>query len=615
MDPNSVLLSPQSRTFSCLTEPSMEGGRSPAPPELARDSLFSWSQLPSSGLADPDWFWDEHIQAKRARVETIVQGMCLSPSPLGSGSARSRNSPCCPEKAQKRKRKQSLPMQQGPQKPSPARDQGNRKGLGTPYMREQLHLLKQQLRHLQEHVLQAAEPRGPAQGPGDSDKGKGPLRVKQRSGGGSSPWTVDSALHQGSNRDLSRVDRHRMSEAPGFLPSGADLREILREELTRAMSQTVDSVLQKVLLEPPGHLVQAGRSFQGLAPEDRSEPSPSEGGAYKEPHSLAILPRRAQPQTGVPMGHLSLAKPLDSPRYPDSPRMIPKSYQDLPTNCPLAVPSCIPENQILSQLLGHGSNGHWSDSPLQDSASPSHPSSESVLRPWGAIRLRRPSTLSQQQYSGPFTAAHLVKMEQVGLQAVTEALPFSSAHIQEGLNPGHLKKAKLMFFFTRYPSSNLLKVYFPDVQFNRCITSQMIKWFSNFREFYYIQMEKFARQAISEGVTNPKMLVVLRDSELFRALNTHYNKGNDFQVPDCFLEIASLTLQEFFRAVSAGKDSDPSWKKPIYKIISKLDSDIPEIFKSSSYPQELFQVKNPQVDCMLDHVMLPPAISNRPPSQ
>ena len=61
------------------------------------------------------------------------------------------------------------------------------------------------------------------------------------------------------------------------------------------------------------------------------------------------------------------------------------------------------------------------------------------------------------------------------------------------------------------------------------------------------------------------------------------------QVPDCFLEIASLTLQEFFRAVSTGKDADPSWKKPIYKIISKLDSDIPEIFKSSSYPQELFR--------------------------
>lgn len=58
----------------------------------------------------------------------------------------------------------------------------------------------------------------------------------------------------------------------------------------------------------------------------------------------------------------------------------------------------------------------------------------------------------------------------------------------------------------------------------------MIKWFSNFREFYYIQMEKYARQAASDGVTNAQALAVLRDSELFRVLNTHYNKGNDFEV-------------------------------------------------------------------------------------
>lgn len=39
------------------------------------------------------------------------------------------------------------------------------------------------------------------------------------------------------------------------------------------------------------------------------------------------------------------------------------------------------------------------------------------------------------------------------------------------------------------------------VQFNRCVTSQMIKWFSNFREFFYIQMERFARQAVREALT------------------------------------------------------------------------------------------------------------------
>jgi len=35
---------------------------------------------------------------------------------------------------------------------------------------------------------------------------------------------------------------------------------------------------------------------------------------------------------------------------------------------------------------------------------------------------------------------------------------------QEGLSPCHLKKAKLLFFYARYPSSNTLKTYFPDVK-------------------------------------------------------------------------------------------------------------------------------------------------------
>jgi hypothetical protein len=110
---------------------------------------------------------------------------------------------------------------------------------------------------------------------------------------------------------------------------------------------------------------------------------------------------------------------------------------------------------------------------------------------------------------------------------------------QEGLTPHHLKKAKLMFFYCRYPSSNVLKTYFPDVKFNRATTSQLIKWFSNFREFFYIQIEKYSRQALSEGVDDPSDLRVTRDCELFKALNNHYNKTNEFEViiptiPDSF---------------------------------------------------------------------------------
>ncbi|XP_072306338.1 uncharacterized protein [Eucyclogobius newberryi] len=150
--------------------------------------------------------------------------------------------------------------------------------------------------------------------------------------------------------------------------------------------------------------------------------------------------------------------------------------------------------------------------------------------------------------------------------------------VNEGLTTNHLKKAKLMFFYTRYPSSHVLKMCFSDVQFNRCITSQLIKWFSNFREFYYIQMEKFARHAVLQGVTDGEALTVGRESELFRVLNLHYNKTTDFQVPDRFLEVAEITLREFYVAICLRKDQDPSWKKTIYRVISKLDSDVPARF-------------------------------------
>lgn len=56
-----------------------------------------------------------------------------------------------------------------------------------------------------------------------------------------------------------------------------------------------------------------------------------------------------------------------------------------------------------------------------------------------------------------------------------------------------------------------------------------------------------------------------------------------FQVPDRFLEVAEITLHEFFKAMYLGKDQDPAWKKAIYKVICKLDSDVPEEFKTSSY--------------------------------
>nr|CAD7575542.1 unnamed protein product [Timema californicum] len=227
----------------------------------------------------------------------------------------------------------------------------------------------------------------------------------------------------------------------------------------------------------------------------------------------------------------------------------------------------------------------------------------------------------------------------------------------------HLRKAKLMFFWVRYPSSAVLKMYFPDIKFNKNNTAQLVKWFSNFRpndsmflvglewptaklrvihsrlplpilqnphqwsirEFYYIQMEKYARQAVSEGVKNADDLHVSADSEIYRVLNLHYNRNNhievwgpqvdtelrsattrptlgkgielhpsashltllQLQVPSNFRYVVEQTLREFFKAIQGGKDTEQSWKKSIYKIISRLDDPVPEYFKSPNFLEQL----------------------------
>ncbi|XP_062311008.1 LOW QUALITY PROTEIN: prospero homeobox 3 [Osmerus eperlanus] len=55
-------------------------------------------------------------------------------------------------------------------------------------------------------------------------------------------------------------------------------------------------------------------------------------------------------------------------------------------------------------------------------------------------------------------------------------------------------------------------------------------------------------------------------------------------VPDRFVEVAEIALREFFTAILSGRDSDPCWKKSIYKIICKLDGPVPDSFKLPGCP-------------------------------
>uniref|UniRef100_A0A8C6WM49 Prospero homeobox 2 n=1 Tax=Neogobius melanostomus TaxID=47308 RepID=A0A8C6WM49_9GOBI len=481
-------------------------------------------------VMEATWLISKHIylQAKRARVENIIRVMAGSPTSRVHGDGEKEN-----------KRKQRLPQHQehnvgASRKPG---SDNSSKDEECHRLKEQLHSMQRLLRQLQEKFLQVYHQEDP-----ENDDG-------------------DDALDESTE---SRYDT-------------------LKHELTRAVSECVDRVFRKL---PPTGLDTSPPQRMCPSPEinaDRkaAQEQPQDDETPIKTRSLEYYEESHSPQDQTEALSLVVRKPVLTPISTPSVKR-PFPLHQTPFQFNYSAP--LHDSQILEHLLKYGPHSNFLPC-MPAAAAMDRSSPDTVDLPWDAIAMRSKVTSGHLGHHPRPSALGPVVMDNLCLPHVKLECGEGMAelNIQEGLTPSHLKKAKLMFFYTRYPSSNVLKTYFPDVKFNRCITSQLIKWFSNFREFYYIQMEKFARQSIVEGVSDVKDITVSRDSELFRALNMHYNKANDFHVPDRFLEVAEITLQEFYSAVSASKDSDPSWKKAIYKVICKLDSEVPDEFKTSSY--------------------------------
>ncbi|CAG5866353.1 unnamed protein product [Menidia menidia] len=549
----------------------------------------------------------DHLQAKRARVENIIRVMAGSPNGRQHGDTErsdpgTRDTREARESYRENKRKQRLPQHQehsaagqvGRKSGSSNGDRCNTKEEECHKLKEQLHSMQRLLRQLQEKFLQVYNQEDPEFEKRDAAN-VDPENDMQGEGTESFYMSTEDDFERKTSR--AAADCKDRMKVVGYLvhqSESQNLQETLKQELSRAVDDCVDRVFKK--MSSPG---------MGLTPQQRTCSSPEVQisitadkksqqvtSALSQPQAeeAAVKSRSLEyyesseaqsPQDQTEALSLVVRKPTVVTPVSSVAPTVKRPYAVHQTPFQLNYSTPLHENHILEHLLKYGPHSSFGALPCMP-PSMDRTSPDSVDLPWDTIAMRSKVTSSHLGHHprpsslGAVAVDNLclphVKIECGELQSMAERNPYI-----------HLKKAKLMFFYTRYPSSNVLKTFFPDVKFNRCITSQLIKWFSNFREFYYIQMEKFARQSILDGISNVKDITVSRDSELFRALNMHYNKANDFHVPDRFLEVAEITLQEFYNAISAAKDSDPSWKKAIYKVICKLDSDVPEEFKTSSY--------------------------------
>nr|XP_009931169.1 PREDICTED: prospero homeobox protein 1 [Opisthocomus hoazin] len=561
---------------------------------------------PTMSQFDVDRLCDEHLRAKRARVENIIRGMSHSPSVALRGNENEREiapqSVSPRESYRENKRKQKLPQQQQQSFQQLVSARKEQKREERRQLKQQLEDMQKQLRQLQEKFYQIYDSTD-SENDEDGNLSEDSMRSETMDArAGDSVSRSDNEmceLDPGQFIDRARAlireqeiaENKPKREGPKekeqgpntFHPEGKHLAETLKQELNTAMSQVVDTVVKVFSSKPSRQLPQVFPPLQ--IPQARFA-------VNGENHNFHTANQRLQC-----FGDVIIPNPLDT-------------FGSVPmpgaTDQTEALPLVVRKNssdQSASAPPAGGSGGDRGGIALGRKPFkprlppfPPLPGQHATCVNGVVATTARPSRAFGSQVHKANEAQKTQSIEGGTLLALYAQKQLSQekhfplliqSYMQEGLSPNHLKKAKLMFFYTRYPSSNMLKTYFSDVKFNRCITSQLIKWFSNFREFYYIQMEKYARQAINDGVTSTEELSITRDCELYRALNMHYNKANDFEVPERFLEVAQITLREFFNAIIAGKDVDPSWKKAIYKVICKLDSEVPEIFKSPNCLQEL----------------------------
>ena len=113
-----------------------------------------------------------------------------------------------------------------------------------------------------------------------------------------------------------------------------------------------------------------------------------------------------------------------------------------------------------------------------------------------------------------------------------------------------------------------------------CKRNMRKSFLRDLKHFAWIQV--FLR--MSKNMRNS--LISMRSFQKFLNVETNLN-FNYFQVPPNFRFVVEQTLREFFRAIQGGKDTEQSWKKSIYKVISRMDDPVPEYFKSPNFLEQL----------------------------
>lgn len=392
----------------------------------------------SSGIStEAECPLSEHVQAKRARVENIIRGMASSPSDKSHAErekAESEVGRYGREVYKENKRKQKLPQHQ----------EHNHAGISAPNQDtnisrdEECHKLKKQLQSMQRLLHQLQEKFLQMYDHSSSEC--------EEKGEQQDSHEHDVSMNSDDNSTLDHKDSMKLDD--GCSSSQRDqknLQEILKCELSRAISESVDMVFRKLSMildnqSPQLHLCQSPECT-GMEKRDIQacprEPSDFENSTKPRPVECYESTPSHSPEHQTEALSLVVRKPPLTPLGSVS-HSVKRPYPLHQPPFQFGHSTPLHDSQILEHLLQYGPHVNFGGiSCLPPSLDRS--STESVALPWESIAMRakvssshlgqhhRPGALGQVAVDG-LCLPH-VKMECGELQSMAERSTFMSLNI------------------------------------------------------------------------------------------------------------------------------------------------------------------------------------------
>lgn len=390
----------------------------------------------SSGInSEPECPLSEHVQAKRARVENIIRGMASSPndkSHVERENAESEVSKYSREVYKENKRKQKLPQHQ----------EHNHAGISAAnqddniYRDEECHKLRKQLQSMQRLLHQLQEKFTHMY---DHSSLESEEKVERQN-----RHELDVSMNSDDNSTLGhRVSTKLDGRCSSLQRDQKNLQEMLKCELSRAISESVDMVFRKLsmILDSQSPQLRLSPECTGMEKGDHQacarEPSELENVTKQRPVECYESTTSHSPEHQTEALSLVVRKPPLNPLGSVS-HSVKRPYPLHQSPFQFSHSTPVHDSQILEHLLKYGPHVNFGGiSCLPPSLDRS--STESVALPWETIAMRskvssghlgqhhRPGALSQVAVDG-LCLPH-VKMECGELQSMAERSTFMSLNI------------------------------------------------------------------------------------------------------------------------------------------------------------------------------------------